>query len=120
MPREIIIDIRDRKHFNDLILENPGLFFVKFGAEWCSPCKVIENDVKKAFQEMPDNVQCAIIDIDNNLDLYAYLKMKKMVSSIPAILCYEKENVYICPNEFHFGSDKNKLKEFFDRCMELL
>jgi len=120
MPRDIITEIRDRKHFNDLLLENPGLLIIKFGAEWCSPCKLIEDDVKKAFDTMPDNVQCAIIDIDNNFDVYAYLKTKKMISGIPAILCYSDDNTDFCPNEFHSGSDKTKLKEFFNRCMKLL
>ena len=120
MPRDIITEIRDRKHFTDLLLENPGLLIIKFGAEWCSPCKLIEDDVKKAFDTMPDNVQCAIIDIDNNFDVYAYLKTRKMISGIPAILCYSDDNTDFCPNEFHSGSDKTKLKEFFNRCMKLL
>jgi thiol:disulfide interchange protein len=120
MPLEVMSDIKTREEYLNVIGSNPGLIFVKFGAVWCNPCKVIESDVVERFNNMPDNVQCYMIDIDTNLDVYAFLKTKKMVSGIPAILCYQHENDSYIPDEIHMGSDKTKLNAFFQRCMKLL
>ena len=120
MPLPIIVEIKTRDDYLNLIRTNPGLFIVKFGAEWCGPCKEIENDVIAKFNEMPNSVQCAVIDIDKNFEVYAFLKTKKMVSGIPAILCYQEGNDSYIPDEIHMGSNKTKLNDFFQRCMELL
>ena len=120
MPLELLSDIKNREEYLNVIRVNPGLIFVKFGADWCNPCKVIESDVVDQFNKMPDTVQCYMIDIDKNLDVYAFLKTKKMVSGIPAILCYQKGNNSYIPDEIHMWSDKNKLSAFFKRCMLLL
>ena len=82
--------------------------------------KKIEKEVLEKFNTMPDNVQCAVIDIDVNFDVFAFLKTKKMFAGIPAILCYQKENDSYIPDEIHNNSNKDELKEFFDRCDELL
>jgi thiol-disulfide isomerase/thioredoxin len=120
MPRPIITEIKSRDDYLNIIKTNPGLFIVKFGAEWCAPCKRIEKEVLEKFNEMPDNVQCAIIDIDNSLDVYAFLKKKKLFSGIPAILCYQKENDTYIPDEIHNNSNKDELNDFFNKCEELL
>ena len=73
MPLPLLTEIKSRNDYMELINSNPGLFIVKFGAEWCAPCKKIENEVMEAFNKMPDNVQCAVVDIDNNFDVYAFL-----------------------------------------------
>jgi thiol-disulfide isomerase/thioredoxin len=115
MPLPIITEIRDVAHFLDLLKENPGQFIVKFGAEWCAPCKKIEKDVKYCFDRMPDTVQCAIIDIDEYLDVYAFLKTKKMVNGIPAILCWNKGNLNYIPDDVVLGADNEQLRLFFER-----
>jgi thiol-disulfide isomerase/thioredoxin len=120
MPLPLLTEIKSRNDYMELISSNPGLFIVKFGAEWCAPCKKIENEVMDAFNKMPDNVQCAVVDIDNNFDVYAFLKTKKMFAGIPAILCYHKDNDSYIPDEIHNNSNKDDLHEFFTRCMELL
>lgn len=120
MPLPLLTEIKSRNDYMELIHSNPGLFIVKFGAEWCAPCKKIENEVMDAFNKMPDNVQCAVVDIDNNFDVYAFLKTKKMFAGIPAILCYHKDNDSYIPDEIHNNSNKDDLHDFFTRCMELL
>jgi hypothetical protein len=37
-------------------------------------------------------ITSAIIDIDDNFEIYAFLKSKKMVNGVPVILCYKKGN----------------------------
>lgn len=118
MGLPIITKINGRKHFQELLDTNPGVLIIKFGATWCGPCKVIEKDVEDYFQKMPDNIQCAMIDVDENIDLYGFLKTKKMVKGIPAILGYYQENTHYAPDEFISGTNKNDLDYFFTTCLE--
>jgi thioredoxin-like negative regulator of GroEL len=118
MPLPIITKINDRAHFAELLKSNPGLLIIKFGAEWCGPCKAIEEDVKHYFNRMPDNVQCAIIDVDESFDVYAFLKSKRMVNGIPAILAYCKGNLNYIPDKAITGSDRTQLNNFFTACYQ--
>lgn len=116
MPLPIIYDIEDRQQFLDLLRQNPGVFIVKFGADWCGPCQLIESMVIDQFHMMPDNVQCAKIDVDESFDIYAYLKSKKIVSSIPALLCYIRGNNTYIPDDVVIGTNNCEILQFFDRC----
>lgn len=120
MGLPIITDLRDRKQFAELLQVNPGLIIIKFGADWCGPCKMIEPDVMSGFHSMPNNVQCVLVDIDISVDLYAYLKMKKMVNGVPVLLCYKKGNTSFVPDEAIGGANKVKLQTFFQTCLNLL
>ena len=99
------------------LTNNPGLFIVKLGAEWCGPCKVIESLVHTHMSSMPENVQCAIIDVDESFDLYAFLTKKRIVRGIPAILCYYAGNVEIYPDDLIIGADTQQVNQFFERCI---
>jgi thioredoxin 1 len=120
MGLPIITHYANRQQFLSSLENNPGLIFVKFGAEWCEPCKIIEDDVSRHFLSMPDNVQCAIIDVDNSLDVYAFLKSKKITQGIPTIICYNKGNTHYAPDDVFSGTDKNQLGQFFKRCLDEL
>ena len=67
---------------------------------------------------MPDNVQCAMVDIDDNIDVYGFLKTKKMVKGIPSILAYYKGNTHYAPDEFISGTSRVELDTFFRTCLE--
>jgi thioredoxin 1 len=110
----------NRTNFIELLKENSGLIILKFGADWCNPCKLIEDYVEQKFKEMPTDVTCIKIDIDQHMDLYAFLKSKKMISGIPTILCYEKGNVSYIPVDSVRGTDNKELDLFFDRCLTIL
>ncbi len=119
MAKEII-DSLSVIEFNTLLIENQGLLFVKFGATWCKPCRLIDGLVKSYFMSTPDNVTCAILDIDDNIDLYGYLKRKKVTYGIPAILCYTKGVTDIMPVDSVTGADNFLIHSFFDRCRNRL
>jgi thioredoxin-like negative regulator of GroEL len=119
MSLPIITEIKDRNHFAELLKSNPGLFIIKFGAEWCGPCKTINNDVKNVFEHMPSNVQCATIDIDKCTDVYSFLRTKRVVNGVPVILCYVKRNTSHIPDDIVVGADKKQIGEFFIRCDKL-
>jgi thiol-disulfide isomerase/thioredoxin len=119
MPREILTEINSVKDFSEILESNPGMVIIKFGAEWCGPCKKIEAQVLASMNLMPDNVQCYIIDVDDCFELYAYLKSKKMVNGIPAILAYYKNNLSYVPSDSVIGANVDQVDLFFTRCFTI-
>ena len=113
MSLPIITTIRDRGHFAELLLSNPGTFIMKLGAEWCGPCKLIERQVHDWMERMPDTVQCAIIDVDECFDVYAFLKSKKMVKGIRAILLYRQGTITYVPDDMVIGANQNEIDVLF-------
>jgi thiol-disulfide isomerase/thioredoxin len=119
MAPTILTEIKSLKDFGEILSSNPGIVIVKFGAEWCGPCKKIEAQVHACMNLMPDNVQCYIIDVDDCFELYAYLKSKKMVNGIPAILAYYKNNLSYIPSDSVLGANPEQVDLFFKRCFDL-
>jgi thiol-disulfide isomerase/thioredoxin len=111
----ILTEIKDTQDFLRILQENPGIVLIKFGAEWCGPCKKIEDQVHESMLAMPANVQCYIIDVDECFEIYAFLKSKKMVNGIPAILSYVKGNLHYVPNDSVVGANPEQVDLFFKR-----
>lgn len=119
MPgRPILENIDSVKQFGELLNANPGLIIIKFGADWCRPCKSIEKQVRNWFDRMPSTVQSFIIDVDDSFELYAFLKTKKMVNGVPVILCYDKGNLNYIPSDSIIGANEANIDAFFQRCMQ--
>ena len=114
----IITSIPDLDFFKQIMDNNPGLIIIKLGATWCGPCKMIEQEVHELFDAMPSNVQCISIDIDDNIDFYSFLKKKRVVNGVPAIICYKRGNTSNVPDDYMIGANKNKLKELQERCIQ--
>lgn len=114
--------VLDRKSFQNMLQDNQGFVIMKFGATWCEPCKRIESVVEERLNELgkSEHVSCMTIDIDDSFDLYAFLKMKKVVKSIPAILCYVTGNPSVYPDDLVNTSDTKEVNAFFDRCKDCL
>ena len=66
---------------------------------------------------MPENVLCILLDVDECFELYAFLKTKKMLNGIPAILSYDQGNVNYIPSDSVIGADVDQVNLFFERCM---
>lgn len=113
MPLPILTEIRDRNHLHTILQTNPGKIVIKFGAEWCGPCKTIEPLVHQWMDQLPDHVQSYLIDVDECFDVYAFLKTKKVVNGIPAIICYHEGNVTPFPDDVVIGADINQVNLFF-------
>ena len=113
--KEIITEIKSRQHLLELINNNTGILVLKFGAEWCGPCKRIEQLVKDWFNLMPANVTCGIIDCDESFDVYAFYKKNKIIKTIPAILRFDAENDHWAPDDAIFSSDHDEVTEFCQR-----
>ncbi len=114
----LITDVPTINKLIGILEKNPGLVIIKFGAEWCSPCKKVEKLVHSCIDYMPITVQSIIIDIDINFELYAYLKNKKRINGIPTILCWNKDNISLIPDDSVVSSDEIQIKMFFQRCYD--
>jgi len=112
----ILTEINNLEHFSDILKRNPGLVFIKFGATWCAPCKRIEKQVYYWFDKFDYRVQSIIIDVDISFEVYSFLKNKKMINGIPAILCYYKGNINYIPDDIVIGSNTAEIDNFFMRC----
>ena len=116
MRPPIITEINNMSQYFGVLSQNPGVFIIKFGAVWCGPCKQVEPLIYEGISRMPDNVQCAVIDIDLCLEVYATLKKKRIISGVPVILAYYKGNMDCIPDDMVVGADRKKIIEFFNRC----
>jgi thiol-disulfide isomerase/thioredoxin len=118
--KPIITYVEGFSGLQQILQSNPGLVIVKFGAEWCGPCKKIDPLVHTWFSNAPQSVQCCLIDIDECIDLYGYLKTKKMIRGVPGVLCWVRGNMSYIPDDIVNEGDPVKVTEFFQRCAVLL
>jgi len=112
-----LTEIKNALHLKDILETNPGLIIIKFGATWCGPCVKIADLVDTWFDKMPPTIQTYLINIDDNIEIYAFLKNKKMIQGIPAILAYNKGNLNYIPDDSVVGAIPNEINSFFIRCL---
>ena len=116
MPRPAVITkLESLNEFQDLLVKNPGVVIIKFGAEWCGPCKMIESFVEQWYSLMPENVQCCKIDVDESFEVYGFLKSKRRINGIPAIMAYKKGNLTYIPDDMIAGADQAQIAALFKR-----
>ena len=108
--RTIITQFSDRNEFKNLIENHEGVVIVKFGAEWCAPCKAIKDYVHEKYSKLPDNIIVAELDIDEdgNDDVFTYLKSPKLPSFF-SFVNGDKMDIYI-------GTNRSELDAFFSKC----
>ena len=116
MSLPIINEISCMNSFRTILKSNPGVIIIKFGATWCGPCKKVEPAISHSISQMPNNVQCILVDIDESFEVYAFMKNKKMLNGIPALVAYYKENDSFIPDEFCTGSNVDNINTFFEIC----
>ncbi len=95
------------------------LLIIKFGAEWCGPCKLVAPAYQEFIANSPSNIIFADIDVDESIDLYIALKKNKMVQGIPVFMAFygnTPRDKWFIPNDSVIGADAKLVKDFFIRC----
>jgi len=120
-PPENVITSMNKAEFGECLKNNTGAVIIKFGAEWCGPCKQIESQVYTLMAQMPTEIVCAVLDIDDeaSFDLYAFLKSKRMVNGVPALLCYKKGNMSWIPDDTVVGANPAAIQGLFQKCLDV-
>ena len=119
MEKSIITTLTPEELFTLQRSLRDRLIVVKFGAEWCGPCKKIKPLWNEWISLVPNNIVIVDIDIDESIDLYVQLKAKKMVKGVPTILAFygdvNREQWYI-PDDSVSGGNEGDVKNFMNRC----
>ena len=119
MSNPIISNLKTANDLSDHLEKNPGIVIVKLGATWCQPCKKIEPVTMSWLDKLQhENISRVVLDIDECIDLYGFLKRKRVVQGVPTLLAYYKENTHYIPDDICFGSDESETNAFFVRCVE--
>jgi len=95
----------DRKKFKEFIDKNRDKkIILKFYAEWCNPCKNINNIVFDMFNKIKGEKILVNIDIDKLKNIKSYYK----IVSIPTLITFkdgERDNIIM-------SGDKLEITEF--------
>ena len=110
--------ILNRQEFTAALKANTGVLILKLGADWCGPCKKVEQLLYEQMILCDESITNVIVDVDESFDLYAYLKTKKIVTGIPALLGYRAGNTHFAPDEFVMGADPAGIVGFFQNCKD--
>jgi thioredoxin 1 len=111
----IIYNIASVADFKTLVENNTGVLVVKYGASWCGPCKTIEPILKQVYSKLPSNVQVIVVDIDDCMEVYSFMKNKRMLNGVPALTAYVKGNTSHVPDYGVTGADIPRIQKFFER-----
>jgi thiol-disulfide isomerase/thioredoxin len=86
-PLPVITKIESVVAFQQLLIDNPGVVVLKFGAEWCGPCKKIP--ISQLMSEFPANwLKC---DVDRNKYSPGYCNIR----TIPSFMVKNKNKCLI-------------------------
>ena len=118
---ENVLTTMSKSDFGIALQNNQGAIVIKFGAEWCGPCKQIEGLVYGCMSKMPTEILCAVLDIDEEgaFDLYAFLKSKRMVNGVPVLICYKKGNLTWVPDDVVVGANVESIQALFQKCLDV-
>lgn len=113
MSKEIIVEL-NRDDFSNLLNEISSVLVIYFTADWCKPCGLVKTHIRNHMTNLPDEIICAELDVDNeeNIDLFAYMKRYKQLVGIPSLLMFHKEFESSALASVS-GADKNKINYFF-------
>jgi thiol-disulfide isomerase/thioredoxin len=116
ISKTVVTGFENRQDFLSFLSTNTGMIVIRFSATWCKPCKKIKPIVDCFFASSPDCVTCVDLDIDENTDVYSFLKSKKMIYGVPTLMCYTSINKGFIPDFSISGAAPEDLDNFFKAC----
>lgn len=76
--------------FEKAVLESSHPVVVKFGAEWCGPCRSMDEAIGILRPKLSSNVSFYIVDIDKKPELFQHYKSG---GGIPQVMIFEHGKV---------------------------
>jgi thioredoxin 1 len=67
-----------------LEISSTGICLVKFGATWCSPCKMLKKTLDSILPEFPE-IQSQDVDVDD----YPELSKEYKIKSVPTVILFK-------------------------------
>jgi thiol-disulfide isomerase/thioredoxin len=116
ISKTIVSGFENRQDFLSFLSKNTGMIVIRFSASWCKPCKKIKPIVDCFFASSPNCVTCVDLDIDENTDVYSFLKSRKMIYGVPTLMCYSSINKSFIPDFSISGGAPEDLDKFFKAC----
>jgi thiol-disulfide isomerase/thioredoxin len=120
--KPIITEINSMSEFKEII-SRPEIrtTILKLSATWCAPCQRIAPLVHQWTDRLPNDIQVCFLDIDVSMGMYSYLKSKRLIKGVPALLRFDSKpygfNDQPIPDDLVMGSDLNEVNLFFERVM---
>ena len=91
----------------DKVLRDGKITIVKASATWCRACKDVASYVEELFDKTSSNVQMVYLDVDEGLELFNYLKLRKVPTFI-SFVGTDKMDIYET-------ADKSNIAQFFQK-----
>ncbi|XP_038212728.1 thioredoxin, mitochondrial [Zerene cesonia] len=73
--------VKNNDDFVNKVMNNDKPVIVNFHAEWCEPCKILTPKLKELIEPL-NNLDLAIVDVEENADLVHTFEVK----AVPAVI----------------------------------
>lgn len=79
----------DDTWFQAEVINRPEPVLVKFGANWCGPCRMLEGELDKFASDTHGRIAVVRVDVDKHPNLAQHYR----VSSIPRLLLFQQGQI---------------------------
>ena len=80
-----------KKDFEKKVLNEKGSVVVKFTADWCMPCKMIEPHLKKLAKEYDGRIKFYEIDVEDEEN--SEIVTKYEITNLPTLLIFKEGKI---------------------------